>query len=82
MCPTSLCFPESHLSMWSLTRVSDVLADLLLEYLLRHDALSKAAKVSRVDPDNHKHIAAFEKFVHSIGIPGFSLLVGADSKVK
>ena len=67
-----------HLFLW----VSDVLVDLLLEDLLCHDALSKATKVSRVDPDKHKHIAAFEKFVHTIGIPGFSLFVGADSKVK
>ena len=63
-------------------RVSDVLVDLLLEDLLRHDALSKATKVSRVDPEKHKHITAFEEFVHSIGIPRFSLFVGADSKVK
>ena len=63
-------------------RVSDVLIDQLIMELLRLDALDKAKKVAGVDRTKHKHVTAFEDFVQSLGISGFSLFVGADSKLK
>ena len=63
-------------------QVSDILIDQLIVELLRLDALDKAKKVAGVDRTKHKHVAAFEDFVQSLGISGFSLFVGADSKLK
>ena len=62
--------------------MSDVLIDQLIQELLRLDSLSKAKKIAGLDRSKHRHIAAFEDFVQKIGIPGFSLFVGADSNVK
>lgn len=63
-------------------RVSDVLIDALINDLLGLDSLGKAKKVAGLDRAKHKHIAAFEAFVSKIGISGFQMQVGADSKVK
>ena len=59
-------------------RVSDVLVDLLIEELLRQDAIDKSKK----DTPRYNHVATFEKFITSIGIPNFNLFLGADSKIK
>ena len=63
-------------------RVSDVLIDQLIMELLRLDAIDKARRVAGLDRTKHKHVAAFEEFVGSLGISGFSLFLGDDSKVK
>ena len=63
-------------------RVSDVFVDLLIEELLRQDAIDKSKKYARLDTHKYNHIATFEKFVTSIGIPNFNLFLGADSKMK
>lgn len=63
-------------------RVSDILIDQLIMELLRLDAVDKAKKVAGLDPTKHQHVAAFEEFVWSLGISGFSLFLGDDSKVK
>ena len=63
-------------------RVSDTLVEQLIKELLRLDALDKAKKVAGVDRTKHNHVAVFENFVQSLGISGFSLFVGADSKLK
>lgn len=64
--------------MW----MSDILTDQLIMELLRLDAIDKAKKVVGLDCSKHKHVAALEDFVQSLGISGISLFVGADSKVK
>ena len=63
-------------------RVSDVLIDALIVDLLRQDALDKSKKVAGLDRAKHKHLAAFEEFVTKIGISGFMLTIGLESKIK
>ena len=52
-------------------RVNDVLIDQLIMELLRLDAIDKARRVAGLDRTKHKHVAAFEEFVGSLGISGF-----------
>lgn len=63
-------------------RVSDVLINGLIADLLAGDALDKSKKIAGLSRSKHKHIAAFEEFLSKIGISGFQLLVGSDSKVN
>ena len=52
-------------------RVNDVLIDQLIMELLRLDAIDKARRVAGLDRTKHKHVAAFEEFVGSLGISVF-----------
>lgn len=63
-------------------RVSDILIDQLIMELLGLDSLDKAKKAAGLHRTKHRHVAAFEDFVQSLGISGFSLFEGDDSRVK
>ena len=60
-------------------RVADVLVDLLIGELRRQDALTKVTS-STFNPDKCKHLDCFQKFVSSLGIPGYNFWVGQNSK--
>lgn len=62
-------------------RVADVLIDLLIVELRRHDSIDKLKRFTCFNPEKYKHIDAIQKFVSSLGIPGYSFYIGKDSKV-
>ena len=61
-------------------RIADVLIDLLIVELKRHDAIDRTKKFSSFDPEKYKHLDKFQKFVSGLGIPGYAFYVGKDSK--
>lgn len=61
-------------------RVSDVLIDLLICKLRRHDAIEKVKKFTAFDSEKYAHLDAYQNFVTSLKIPGFSFYVGKTSK--
>lgn len=61
-------------------RVADVLIDLLIVELKRHDAIEKVKKFQSFNPEKYKHLDKYQKFVSGLGIPGNTFNVGRDSK--
>ena len=61
-------------------RVADRLIDLLVTELKRLDAIDKCRAFSNFKLSNYKHLASYEEFVTSLGIPGFSFYIGQTSK--
>ena len=62
-------------------RVADVLIDLLIVELRRHDCIDQLKKFACFDPLKYQHIDFFQKLVSRLGIPGYSFYNGKDSKV-
>ena len=56
-------------------RVADVLIDLLIVELKRHDAIEKVKKFSSFDPEKFRHLDKFQNFVSSLGVPGYAFYV-------
>ena len=53
--------------------------DLLIEDLMRADSIEKGKRLQNgFDASKYKHLHEFEKFVRSLGIPGFSFFVGTN----
>jgi len=61
-------------------RVADVLIDLLIVELKRHDAIEKVKKFSSFDPEKFRHLDKFQNIVSSLGVPGYAFYVVKDSK--
>ena len=49
-------------------RVADVLIDLLIVELKRHDAIEKVKKLQSFNPEKYKHLDKYQKFVSGLGI--------------
>ncbi len=61
--------------------VSDVLIDLLITELQRQqDSIEKAKKLTHFDPEKYRHLDRFQRFVTSLGIPGYNFWIGKNSK--
>lgn len=60
-------------------RVSDVLIDLLIVELQRMDLIEKR-KLTDFDPQKCKSLDRFQRFITSLGIPGYNFWVGKQSK--
>ena len=61
-------------------RVSDVLLNLLLVDLKWADAIERLNKFSKFDSDKYKHLDAYQKFVSSLGVPGYKFWIGQNCK--
>ena len=75
--------PLSHIVIDNLhlfLRVADVLINLLITELRRQDVIDQRKRFNgQFDVSKFKHIAAYEKFVTSLGIPSFSFYIGQTS---
>ena len=73
---TNVVIDNLHLFL----RVADVLINLLIMELRRQDCIEKQRVFSEFNHVKYKHCAAFERFVCSLGIPGYSFYIGRTSK--
>ena len=55
------------------------IVDLLISELRRQDALTKVTS-STFNSNKCKHLDHFQKFVSSLGIPGYNFWIGQNSK--
>lgn len=62
-----------------LLRVSDILIDLMIVELRRMDLIEKR-KLTDFDPQKCKNLDRFQRFITSLGIPGYNFWVGKQSK--
>ena len=76
----SLKTVEDTCNLHLFLRVADRLIDILIIELKRLDAIQKAKKFSLFDRVKCRHLAKFEEFVSSLGIPDFQFYVGRTSK--
>ena len=53
-------------------RVADRLIDLLITELKRLDAIERVKSFDSFSITKHQHLARYETFISSLGIPGFS----------
>lgn len=54
--------------------------DLLITELKRQDAIERQRTFTSFDPVKNRHLARYQEFVTSLGIPGFEFYVGRSSK--
>jgi len=67
---------DNHLFL----HVSDVLTDQLLLELRRQDSIDKTKRFTTFDVKKCRHLDRYQNFVSSLGIPGYGLWIGRDSK--
>ena len=48
--------------------------------LILNGLIEKLNKFSKFDPDKYKHLDAYQKFVSSLGVPGYKFWIGENSK--
>ena len=61
-------------------RVADVLINLLITELKRQDSIEKVKTFNEFNAEKYCHLDSYQKFVSSLGIPGFNFYIGRDSK--
>ena len=73
---TNVVIDNLHLFL----RVADRLIDPVIIELKCQDAIAKQQTFTSFDPEKYCHLTQYEKFVTSLGIPGFEFYIGQSSK--
>ena len=73
---TNVVIDNLHLFL----RVADRLVDLLIVELKHQDAIARRRTFTSFDREKYCHLTRYEKFVTSLGIPGFEFYIGQSSE--